>query len=51
MTEIHFPFTWYNITDKNNSFTYSEGGNQQSYVRIAPGFYRSVAEIVQAING
>ena len=30
MTEIHFPFTWYNITDKNNSFTYSEGGNQQS---------------------
>ena len=50
LTEIHYPFTWYNITEDNNSFTFSERGRVQTHARISLGFYTSVDEIISAIN-
>ncbi len=50
ITEIHYPFSWYNITGKNNSFTYSEFGRTQTHARITPGYYKSIHEIVDAIK-
>ena len=50
LTEIHYPFSWYNVTEKNNSFTFSERGQVQTHARISHGFYFSVQDIVDAIN-
>ena len=50
LTEIHYPFSWYNITGDNNSFTFSERGRVQTHRRISHGFYSSVEEIIEAIN-
>ena len=50
LTEIHYPFSWYNITGDNNSFTFSERGRVQTHLRISHGFYSSVEEIIEAIN-
>ena len=51
LSEIHYPFTWYNIADNNKSFTFSVRGRVQTHARISQGFYSSVQEIIDAING
>ena len=50
LTEIHYPFSWYNVSELNNSFTYSERGRLQTHARISHGFYKSVQEVIDAIN-
>ena len=50
ITEIHYPFSWYNITDDNNSFAYSSNGRFPVYGKIKPGYYSSIEEVVQGIT-
>ena len=50
ITEIHYPFSWYNVTDDNNSFAYSSNGRFQVYGKIKPGYYSSIEEVVRGIT-
>ena len=50
VVEVQYPQTWFNVTERNNSFTYSESGREMQYGKISHGFYEKAQDIIDAIN-
>ena len=50
LSEIQYPHCYFNITDGNNSLTYSENGKLTRYLKIPHGYYSSIQELLKTIN-
>lgn len=50
LSEIQYPHCYFNITDRNNSLSYSESGRLTRYLKIPHGYYGSVQEVLDTIN-
>lgn len=48
LAELHFSYNFFNVTENNNSFTYTCGRNTYTH-KIPVGFYNSVGDILTEI--
>lgn len=49
LVDIHFPYTFFNVSDGNNSITI-HFGHQESIVIIEPGWYIDIQTVLTAVN-
>lgn len=50
LVEIQYPFTLFNVTTNNNKVTIKYDDNKKSEIRITPGYYSDLHELIKAIN-
>lgn len=48
LAEVQFSYNFFNVTENNNSFTYTNGTNSSTR-SIPTGFYKSVSELVKEV--